>query len=93
MMGAELTRRGGTEMLPGGRPVPSDTGYEDSEAFEIRAELESLVAKGYELERGELNTILRDFSQKACSDTLRSRIAELVERGTPAPTTREQGDD
>jgi hypothetical protein len=77
-MAAELTRRGGTETLPGGRPVPSETGYTSADEEEIRAQIEALVAKGYGLNRDELDTVLSDFTENAASEHLRKRIQELV---------------
>ena len=90
---AELTRRGGTEMLPGGRPVPTNTNLEEVDRDEIRARIESLVAKGFDIERDEMNTILRDFSDKAASDSLRSRIRELVESSPEEATALEADGD
>jgi hypothetical protein len=92
-LAAEMTRRGGTEVLPGGQPVPSDTGWDSADELEIRAQIECLVAKAYELKRDEMDTVLRDFSQKACSDALRDRIRELVESATTGATTTEPTDD
>jgi hypothetical protein len=92
-LAAELTRRGGTTMLPGGRSVPADTGYDSIDRDEIIARVESLVAKGFELKRDELDTVLRDFSKKACSDDLRERIRELVDGGATEAATAEQDDD
>jgi hypothetical protein len=92
-LAAELTRRGGIDTLPGGRTVPSDTGYDDADRDEIIAQIESVVAKGFELKREELDTVLRDFSKKACSDDLRDRIRTLVESGTSDAATAEQDDD
>ena len=92
-LAAELTRRGGTETLSGGRTIPEDTGYETTDRDEIRAQIESIVAKGFELERDELGTILHDFSKKACSRDLRERILSLAEDSTSDAPTAEQDDD
>jgi hypothetical protein len=92
-LAAELTRRGGIDSLPGGHPVPSNTGYSSVDEDEIRAKIESLVTKGFELKRDELDTVLRDFSKKACSDDLRDRIRELAEAGTSDVPAAEQNDD
>jgi hypothetical protein len=92
-LAAELTHRGGIDTLAGGRPVPSKTGYNDADRDEIIAQIESIVAKGFELKREELDTVLRDFSKKACSDDLRERIRTLVENGTSDAATAEQNDD
>jgi len=92
-LAAELTRRGGTETLPGGRPVPSDTGYNSTDRDEIRAQIESVVAKGFELKREQLDTVLRDFSKKACSDELRERIRTLAEDNSTDVPNAEQHDE
>jgi len=92
-LSAELIRRGGTETLPGGRDIPSNTGHGATDRDEIRAQIESIVAKGFELERDELGTILHDFSKKACSRDLRERILSLAEDSTSDAPTAEQDDD
>ena len=78
-LAAELTRRGGI--------------YSSVDEDEIRAKIESLVTKGFELKRDELDTVLRDFTKKACSDDLRDRIRELAEAGTSDVPAAEQNDD
>jgi len=92
-LAAELTRRGGIETLPGGRTLPDETGYDTTEREEIRAQIESVVAKGFELNRDELVTVLRDFSKKACSGDLRERILSLAEGNTSDTPTAEQNND
>ncbi len=92
-LAAELTRRGGTETLSGSRTIPEDTGYETTDRGEIRAQIESVVAKGFELKRDELVTILHDFSKKACSGDLRERIISLAEDSTSDAPAAEQDDD
>jgi hypothetical protein len=92
-LAAELTRRGGIDSLPGGQAVPSNTGHSSADEDEIRAKIESLVTKGFDLKRDELDTVLRDFTTKACSDDLRDRIRELAEAGTSDVPAAEQNDD
>jgi hypothetical protein len=92
-MAAELTQRGGTETLPGGRPVPSDTNYNSADEEEIRARIESLVAKGYDLEREELDTVLSDFTENAASENLRDRIRELASSNSTEAVSPDQDDD
>jgi hypothetical protein len=92
-LAAELTHRGGTETLPGGRQVPEETEWKDADRDEIRAQIESIVAEGFELRRNELDTILSDFTTKACSDSLRERIRELVEDHPSETVAADQEDD
>jgi len=92
-LAAELTRRGGIDSLPGGQTVPSNTGHSSADEDEIRAKIESLVTKGFELKRDELDTVLRDFTKKACSNDLRDRIRKLAEADTSDVPTAEQNDD
>jgi hypothetical protein len=91
-LAAELTRRGGTEILPGGRSVPVDTGHQETDRDEIVARIEQLVAEGFEVGDGEIETILNDFSNKACSGSLRTRIKELVE-DLPQESATDQNND
>jgi len=92
-MAAELTRRGGTETLPGGRPVPSKTDYNSVNEEEIRARIEALVAKGYDLDQEEVNTVLSDFTENAASENLRSRIQKLVSGDTMEAASLVEDDD
>jgi hypothetical protein len=92
-LAAELTLRGGLESLPGGRSVLRNTGYDTTDRNEIRAQIESLVAKGYDLKPEEMATVLDDFSTKAASEKLRGRIQELVESDTTVIAPEEQNDD
>ena len=91
-LSAELVRRNGTEVLPGGKEIPSDTGVENVDNEEIRARIESVVARGFGLDEEDIDTVLSDFSQKACSDDFRDQIRELVV-GDTMMTTAEQDDD
>lgn len=88
-LSAELVRRNGTDVLPGGKQVPRDTGVEDLENIEIRARIESIVAKGFDLDSDNIDTVLSDFSEKACTEELRKQIRELVEKGNTTTTIPE----
>lgn len=91
-LSAELVRRNGTEVLPGGKEIPSNTGVENVDSEEIRSRIESVVARGFGLDEDNIDTVLSDFSQKACSEDFRDRIRELVV-GNSMMTTAEQDDD
>jgi hypothetical protein len=92
-LAAELSRRGGVESLPGGAAIDLGESYSDSNRDEIRARIESFVAKGYDLEREELDTVLSDFSTKAASQELRERIQELAAGDSVEAVTADQKDD
>jgi hypothetical protein len=92
-LAAELSRRGGVESIPGGTEIDLDESYRDLDRDEIRARIESYVAKGYDLEREELDTVLSDFSTKAASQELRDRIQELVASDSEEIVAAEQDDD
>lgn len=92
-LAGELTRRNGIETLPGGQTVPTSDSAESLDNDEIRARIESLVAKGYDLEREELDTVLSDFSMKAASQGLRERIQELAADNSAESVATDQNDD
>jgi hypothetical protein len=75
---SELVRRGGTTTLPGGAPIPTVDALVNVERREILARIEGLVARGFELEKEHYDTILADFSSRACPRKLASRIDEVV---------------
>jgi hypothetical protein len=90
MAAAELTRRGGIETLPGGRDVPSDTGFEDDSESEIRRRIEALTASGFGLGRREIETVLSDFTEEACSDALREEIEGVVSESARGEISAEE---
>jgi hypothetical protein len=92
-LAAELIRRGGIQSLPGGHIVPEDTGHGDIDRDEIQARIESIVSKGFDLEREELNTVLSDFSTRAASDDLRDRIRELAVANLEEAASPDQDND
>ncbi len=92
-LAGELTRRNGIETLPGGIPVPTGKSTGELEEMEIIARIEALVAKGYELEPEELDTVLSDFTTKAASNDLRDRIQEMVAGGTAGAASLAEDDD
>lgn len=87
-LASELTRRGGIDILPGGKEIPTDTDLIQADRDEILAQIEEIVAQGFELQWDALKTVLSDFSQRACSDDLRSMIRKRVEnREKNSPTS------
>ncbi len=92
-LAAELSRREGVQSLPGGAELTTGSSHQDEERSEIRAQIESMVAKGYDLEREELDTVLSDFSTKAASEELRNRIRELAVSDTSEAAVPDQSDD
>lgn len=89
----ELTRRGGIETLPGGAAVPTTEEVESLDDDEILSQIEALVAKGFELDTENLDTVLDDFSSKAASDNLRTRIGDLLENDDAETVAAELNDD
>jgi hypothetical protein len=92
-LAAELTRRGGIETLPGGRTVPQDTGCGELDRDEIRARIESVVTDGFGIRSSEMETILQDFSDKACPSELEERITALVAESNTEPVGSSEADD
>lgn len=92
-LAGELTKRNGINTLPGGNPVPTGRDTDELEEMEIIARIEALVAKGYDIEREELDTVLSDFTTKAASNDLRDRIQELVAGDTAEAASLVEDDD
>ncbi|WP_276247552.1 hypothetical protein [Haladaptatus sp. YSMS36] len=76
---AELTRRGGVKTIPGGHDVDQYAGRKDDDEIELRARIEHLVADGFNLDSTHLETVLNDFSDKACPKALSDAIGEEME--------------
>ncbi|WP_331232220.1 Eco57I restriction-modification methylase domain-containing protein [Natronorarus salvus] len=76
---AEITRRGGIETIPGGHEVEQFSGYEYEDENTLRARIERLVADGFDLSGTHIETVLDDFSDKACPVALTEAIDEEME--------------
>jgi hypothetical protein len=79
-LGEELTARNEIDTLPGGRSVSRQPDVKEEDEATIRAKIEKLVADGFGLEKEQLETILEDFSDKACpsnqADEIRSQFED-----------------
>jgi len=71
---AELTRRGGIEMLPGGYQIESSDELLGQRHSELVADIEVSVADGFDLSKADLEVVLGDFSEKACPADMRREI-------------------
>jgi len=85
-LAVELTLRNGIETIPGGELPDENPSDSDSDESEIRAEIEALVASGFELTSDHMDTILDDFSDNACPDDLADSIGDEM-------TGEQEGDD
>ena len=77
---AELNRRGGIEMLPGGHSMVSNEELHGASHSELVADIEVVVADGFGLSRADLDGVLDDFSEKACPADMRHKISTRVGR-------------
>jgi hypothetical protein len=73
-LAAELVRRGGTEMLAGGRTLPETEELGHLPQTELLTRLERLVMGGFAFDQNHLRAILADFSDDGCPIALRSSL-------------------
>jgi hypothetical protein len=66
-LAAAIVYRAGFRDMAGGITLHADDQLAHENDFEIRAELEGLVTTGFGLTRGDLMTVLGDFSEKEAS--------------------------
>ena len=74
----EMTSREGIEVAAGNRQVESVGELSDNSEIEIRAKIERLVADGFDLQKGHVDTLLNDFSDEACPSDMRDEILSEV---------------
>ena len=77
---AELSRRGGIGTLPGGHQIQSSDEHLGQSHHELIADIEVSVADGFDLSRADLEVVLDDFSEKACSAEFRVEILSRMSR-------------
>lgn len=75
LMSATLLRRGGTNVIAGGRSVPNTAMFDQDTDAELKARVETLVLAGFGMGTAEIAIVLEDFSERGAPAELR-RVLE-----------------
>jgi len=74
----EITVRDGIEVMAGGRRLESQEMYNDYPKEKLLTQIEEVVARGFGITDTEMKTILGDFSDKACDNSLEHSIVSAI---------------